>query len=244
MSASAIPDPSVTFAPRRARSRAFATHWPVRLGDCGPDGRLRPDGLVRYLQDVASDDWIDTGLPPGPTWLVRHAAVRLTPGARWPELGDEVTLTTWCSGTGAAWAERRTDIAVAGECRLETVTLWVSVGPSGRPVRLDAGFFAAYGESAQRKVSARVSLASPPPDAERRPWPLRRSDLDVVGHINNAALWSPLVELAAAPLTFARVIHHAPVTGDDAPELVVAGTRWWLTVQQLVHVEGVYALGG
>ncbi|MGC8498983.1 MAG: acyl-[acyl-carrier-protein] thioesterase [Acidimicrobiales bacterium] len=227
-----------------ARSRAFATRWPVRLGDCGPDGRLRPDGLVRYLQDVASDDWIDTGLPPGPTWLVRHATVRLTPGARWPELGDEVTLTTWCSGTGAAWAERRTDIEVRGECRLETATLWVSVGPSGRPLRLAADFFAAYGESAQRKVSGRVSLAPPPPDAERRPWPLRRSDLDVVGHVNNAALWSPLVELASAPLTFARVIHHAPVAGDDAPELLVAGTRWWLTVQQLVHVEGVYALGG
>ncbi len=244
MSPSATPGASVTFASRMAGSRAFSTHWPVRLGDCGPDGRLRSDGLVRYLQDVASDDWIDTGLPQNETWLVRHAAFRVTPGARWPEIGDEVTLTTWCSGTGAAWAERRTDIEVAGECRIETATLWVPVGPTGRPMRLGPDFYASYGESARRKVSGRVSLAPPPPDAERRPWPLRRSDLDIVGHVNNAALWSPLVELATTPLTFARVIHHAPVTGNDTPELVVAGNRWWLTVQELVHVEGVYALGG
>ena len=37
----------------------------VRLGDAGADGRLRPDGFVRLLQDVASDDWADTAVEDG-----------------------------------------------------------------------------------------------------------------------------------------------------------------------------------
>ncbi len=232
------------FTARSHRGRSFTTHWPVRLADCGSDGRLRPDGLVRYLQDVAGDDWIDTGLPQSETWLVRHAAFRLVDGASWPALGDEVTLTTWCSGTGAAWAERRTDVDVAGERLIESVTLWVPVGPSGRPVRLSPGFYDAYGESARRRVSGRVTVTPPPQQAQRRPWPLRRSDLDVVGHVNNAALWSPLVDVASGPVRSARIIHHAPVSWSDEAELVVDGARWWLTVEQLVRVEGVYTLDG
>src|SRR4029077_13755521 len=110
------------------------------LSDAGPDRILRLDGVARYLQDVATDDWADSGLDPGETWVVRRTMVRVADGGRWPALGDQVAVTTWCGGAGPAWAERRTDLEVDGTLMVEAVALWVPLDPSGRPVRLGQEF--------------------------------------------------------------------------------------------------------
>ena len=228
----------VEFAPDLGLGRHFSTSRRVRLSDCGPDGLLRPDGLARYLQDVATDDWDDTGVTCDETWLARRTSWRLVDGVA-PRLGDVVGLTTWCSGSGAAWAERRTDVVCNGSLAIETAALWVPVGPSGRPVRVGASFFDVYGQGARRRVTGRVPMWEPPRDALRRPWPLRRTDLDVVGHVNNAALWMPLVEVTG-PVRAATIIYHGPVNGSDHVELVQAANRWWLTVENLVRVAGEF----
>ncbi len=220
--------------------RRFSARRPVRLSDCGPNGFLRPDGLARYLQDIATDDWDDTGIESSDTWLVRRTSFQLAPGASWPRLGDVVTLTTWCSGSGAAWAQRRTDVACDDRVVIETVALWVPVGPAGHPVRVGPAFHDAYGEGSRRRISGRVERTEPGPDAARHPWPLRQTDLDVVGHVNNAALWSPLVEVAPEPLQFGSVTYHGSVEDGDEVTLVTEGNRWWLTVDELVRVAGEF----
>jgi len=105
----------IEFVPLSDEGRRFSTNRRVRLSDCGPDGQLRLDGVARYLQDIGSDDWDDVDASSEYTWVVRRTAIRLADGARWPALGEWVTLTTWCGGTGAAWAERRTNIALSDE---------------------------------------------------------------------------------------------------------------------------------
>ncbi len=220
--------------------RRFSARRLVRLSDCGPNGSLRPDGLARYLQDVATDDWDDTGIESTDTWLVRRTSFQVVDGASWPRLGDEVVLTTWCSGSGAAWAERRTDVVLDGHVAIQTVALWVPVGVSGRPVRVGSSFYDAYGEGARRRIPGRIDQSEPGPDAVRRPWPLRRTDLDVVGHVNNAALWSPLVDVDPEPVRFGSVSYHGPVEFGDEVTLVSDRDRWWLTVDQLVRVAGEF----
>ena len=117
------------FVSRPAEGRRYTHRRQVRLSDAGLDGVLRLDGLARYLQDAASDDWADSGLDQSETWVVRRTALRLAGGGRWPELGEQVALTTWCAGTGAAWAERRTDIEVDSAVVIEAVG---AVGVLGR----------------------------------------------------------------------------------------------------------------
>ena len=231
--------PDVTFAPDLGRGRHFSASRRVRLSDCGPNGLLRPDGLARYLQDVATDDWDDTGLVADETWLARRTSWRLV-GPTVPSLGESVTLTTWCSGSGAAWAERRTDVAIGGSVVIEASALWVPVGPAGRPVRVGSSFFEVYGEGARRRVSGRVPTLTPPAHATRRPWPLRQTDLDIVGHVNNAALWAPLAEIDTGTVTGASVIYHGAVQGADHVELVAHANHWWLTVENLVRVAGEF----
>ena len=232
------------FVPRPTQGRRFTHHRQVRLSDAGMDGLLRLDGTARYLQDVATDDWTDSGLDPEETWVVRRTAVRTAEVGRWPRLGDRVTVTTWCGGSGPAWAERRTDLEVDGELRVETVALWVPLDRGGRPSRLGQDFHAVFGEAAAgRRVSGRVPAPPvPTAGAVRRPWALRLADLDIVGHVNNAAVWAAATEAAQGPVTAAALTHHGPVEGGSSVTLVIEPGHLWLMSGNEVKVSADFTV--
>ncbi len=222
--------------------RRFREEYVVRLGDADERGLLRLDGAARFLQDVATDDWSDTGVVSSDTWVVRRTALRLVEGAAWPRYLNRVTLTTWCGGTGPAWAERRTNFEVNGKVVLEAAALWVPTDPSGRPVRVRESFFEVYGQAARsRKVSGRVAATSIPEGAATRAWPLRAADLDLVGHVNNAALWQALSEVVRPPMRRAVVTHHRAIERDDRVTLAAAPSAMWLNVEGVVAVSARYA---
>jgi acyl-ACP thioesterase len=159
------------------------------------DGRLRLDAVARYLQDVATDDVAETGWgAPEHLWVVRRYRVDVVV----PFLDDrQVELVTWGSGVGAAAAGRRTTLAGDRGGRIEADSVWIHLSPSGRAARLEG--FGVYAESAAgRVVSTRKILADPPPDGARTPWRLRKTDVDVLGHANNAIHWQA-VEDALLP---------------------------------------------
>lgn len=159
----------------------------VTIADVDPGGRCRLDAILRFGQDIARHDWIESGLDGSSGWLARRILAEIT---RWPALDESLTLSTWCSGYGGRWAERRTRMSGDSGAHVETVAVWVQVDlTTGRPSKLSDDFFAVYGDAANgRKVSARTVLsATPPEQADTMPWPIRLADLDVVGHVNNAA---------------------------------------------------------
>jgi acyl-ACP thioesterase len=231
----------IEFVAPSTRGRSFSTDFSVRLSDTDTRGLLRLDGVARYLQDVATDDWDDTGIVSDETWVVRRTVLRVGTDGYWPTLKDSLTLTTWCGGVGAAWAERRTNISLGDRVLIETAALWVPVDRSGHPVRVQPSFHEVYGEAVQgRKVSGRVSSSSPPVDAQRRSWPLRRADLDVVGHVNNAAVWQAVTEIVDVPVSSVEVIHHGPVEGGHDVSLVTTSGKLWLLVDDEVRVSAEY----
>jgi acyl-ACP thioesterase len=199
----------------------------VRLGDTDPAGFLRLDALARFLQDVANDDARDAGLDNALGWLVRRTMIEVRTAAG---LGEALTLTTFCSGFGRSWAERRTAITGSKGAVIEAVSLWVQVElASGRPTRLGPAFERLYAEaSGGRTVSSRLSLAGPPPDAPARPWPVRHVDLDVFGHVNNAVLWAVLEEVTAgrSRVGVGEIEYPGPVDeGAVVEALVIDGAR-------------------
>jgi acyl-ACP thioesterase len=153
-----------------------------------------------------------------------------------------MTVTTWCGGTGAAWAERRTNISCHGELLVEAVALWVPVDPTGHPVRVKPAFFDVYGEAMQgRKVSGRIASPVVAEDAQVRAWPLRRADLDIVGHVNNAAVWQAVTEVVTSAVSSVSVVHHGAVeSGHDVQIAYVPGSLWML-VDGEVRVSAEYA---
>jgi acyl-ACP thioesterase len=193
-----MPEPGADrLVPRPAVGRTFSASRRARFGDLDGSGRVRLDALARFLQDVSSDDTADAALRNDIAWVVRRTAIELWRSPRFREL---LTLTTFCSGTGSRWAERRVSIAGERGAAIEAVSLWVHLdGADGRPQPLPDEFHEHYDQAAQgRRVSARLQHGSEVPgDVARERWPLRATDFDLLGHVNNAATWA-IVEEALA----------------------------------------------
>jgi len=232
------------FRPQGAAGRSVTRQRRVRLGDVTSRGRVRLDALACYLQDVAADDVDDAGLVGA--WVLRRVVLALGDP---PRFRDTVTLTTFCSGTGSRFAERRTTVAVDGRVAVEAVALWVYVDDAGRPARLKGWFFDLYGEAAAgRRVTSRLRHPPPDPDAAVRPWPLRASDVDVLDHVNNAASWAAVEdELGRRDPTRrvarAEMEYRAPIDLGETIELRTRaaddGLACWLTHGDAVRASAV-----
>lgn len=225
--------PAVDLLPVPAAGRRFVAERIVRMGDVDPSGELRLDAIATYLQDVAGDDALDAAVGGALAWLVRRTLIRVDR----PPVGNErLTLTTFCTGWGRSWAERRTTLAGDDGGHVEAVSLWVQIDvTTGRPARLADDFFVTWGEAAgERTVSSKLSLPSTAPDgAPFQPWTFRRADLDQFAHVNNAAVWAAVEELvqiegiARTDLT-AEIEYLAPASAGIEMQLVRSGEHAWL----------------
>lgn len=221
--------PATELLPLSSTGRRFSATRTVRLGDVDVSGRLRFDAIARYLQDVASDDALDARLPNAMGWVVRRTMIRVDTA---PTLNERVELTTFCTGVGRSWAERRTTIrGSGGAAEVEAVSLWVQIDvESGRPARLGDEFATRYGQAAAgRVVSSKLSLPGPPPRAVATSWAFRQTDLDPFEHVNNAAQWAVLEVIVGdgTRCGTAELEYLAPVELDPV-DLVVDGSLAWL----------------
>lgn len=209
--------------------RTFTSSRRIFLGDASMSARLRLDAIAQFLQDLASNDAEDANLDHGRGWILRRMELDVT---RLPTIYEDVELTTWCSGVGGRWAERSTSIAdtreVEGGVCAVARAVWVYVDlETGTPRSLEPSFFAVYGDEVRKhKISARLRHAAPTPEAKRRPWPLRATDFDIFGHVNNAIYWSAVEDELVDWLDGRRIGHcemefKAGVDPGDAPELLV-----------------------
>jgi acyl-ACP thioesterase len=211
---------------RPGAGRVFEGQRRVRLADVSPAGRLRLDAAARFLQDLSADDTADAALPDAEAWVVRKTVIHV--GA-FPRYLEPLRLATWCSGTGSHWAERRISIVGEQGGSVEAATTWVHFDTaSGRPSRIPAGFDEIYGEaSGGRRVKARLDHPDRPDGTpEGFAWPLRFTDFDVLGHVNNAACWQIVEEALSsrrelrAPLR-AEVQHRTAIERGATVEVTV-----------------------
>jgi acyl-ACP thioesterase len=211
------------------------------LADADPSGRLRLDSLARFLQDIGNDDTADAGHDATAPWVTRRTTVQVV-GA-WPHIGERLEVTTWCGGLGSHFAERRTDL-VSPTGRIEVAATWVHVDAVGRPARLPQWFHDTYASAAEgRKITARLAHPPlPPSGAVAQRWPLRFADLDVVGHVNNAAYWEAVEEVChqrGLVPTFAEVEYAGGIDAEDDVELHTSGDHVWLVVGGTVRGSAV-----
>ncbi|MCU1484712.1 MAG: hypothetical protein JWN67_1458 [Actinomycetia bacterium] len=222
--------------PRPSVGRVYETTRSVRVADADPTGRLRLDAVARFVQDVGNDDVADAGLDPNIPWVVRRSEVAV---AGWPRLGERLAVATWCGGTGSRWAERRVSFEAASG-RIDVATLVVHLDRTGRPAKLPEWFDTVYAEAALgRTLTTRLVLPGPPGDASSRPWPVRSTDLDVMGHVNNAITWAAIEDecdrRGELPIG-ATVEWSGALEGTDDIEVRVAGGGIWLVAGGVVRV--------
>jgi acyl-ACP thioesterase len=181
-------------------------------------GRLRLDAVARFLQDIAIDDVSETGWGlPEHLWFVRSIRMDVLD----PVMGEsEVELATWCSGVAAIAAGRRWSLVGGAGGRIEVDSVWIHLDVDQRPARIED--FGVYGEAAVgRHASTRLLLPDPPADAARIPWPLRATDVDLHGHVNNAVHWQAVEHvLPTTGSVRAELDYRQPIDLGDEVELV------------------------
>jgi acyl-ACP thioesterase len=174
--------------PRPETGRTFAVSYKIRLSDADATGRLRLDAVARFLQDAAIDDVGETGWgAPEHLWVLRSVRIDVLE----PFLTDSVVgIVTWGSSFSALAAGRRWSLSGDTGGSIEVDSAWIHLGPDARPARIGAGF-EDYAEAAQGRVtSTKLTLIPPAVDRHRLVWPLRATDVDRMGHVNNAAYWA------------------------------------------------------
>jgi acyl-ACP thioesterase len=212
--------------------RRFSAGRPIRLSDADASGRLRHDSIARYLQDIAADDVLDAGWAPDEhIWVVRRTVLDVVQ----PFTADtSVELTTWCGAVAGSAAARRTSVVGDRGGHVEAEMIWIHLGPNLQPQRLGERFLSIYGASAEgRRASTRLELAGPSAAAASSLWRLRGTDVDQLGHINNAAYWPAVEELCAVRLREAhRAIleYRQPLDLGDALQLRHDGDSLWFVV--------------
>jgi acyl-ACP thioesterase len=219
LSRSRVTEPSREILPRPDGVRAFAGPAFAGIADSAPSGRVRLDALARWLQDIAYLDVLDAGLASVAVWVVRRTRIRVN---RWPRFAEPFELTTFCSGLGRMWAERRTDIVPVGDggvsggslesrssrgpggvhapgsaALLEPIVqvscLWVHIDPERLlPSPVQPVEIDMWTGPSTPPVKARLHHPAPVGDAVARAWTFRASELDVAEHVNNAAYFTPL----------------------------------------------------
>jgi acyl-ACP thioesterase len=238
-------DPAI---PVPTAGRTFSAQRRVGLADRDRYGRVRLDAIARILQDVAIDDVQETGWGlPSHLWFVRRIRIDVLQ----PFLDDrEIELVTWCSGLAAIAAGRRWSLSGDHGGGAEVDSVWIHLGPDQKPARIEG--FEIYAEtSGGRHVSTKLGLPDPPADATAVRWPLRATDVDVHGHVNNAIHWQAVEHALARggidlqrPLT-AELDYLEPLEAGDDVELLQAGVgsallvglRTAATVKAVARVE-------
>ena len=226
------------FHARHPDLRAFSQSRQPGFADCAPSGRVRLDALACWLQDVAYADVLDAGLERAAVWVVRRTRIRVH---RFPRFGERFELTTFCSGIGRMWAERRTDIVLAGANgtapelpAVQAVSLWVHLDTEHwRPTPLTQAEMQTYGGAPERKVSARLRLPGPDSadDGGGRAWVFRATECDIADHVNNAAYWQPLEEELLAgddPEQLDVEIEYRAPAQPGPKRVVAAGDYRWI----------------
>lgn len=184
----------------------FKRAFPVRAFEADPSGLARPISLLNFLQEAALDHAAALGVAVlelqrrDLTWVLSRYLLRFQ---RYPAVGETVEVQTWPSAREGMFTFRDFEVSVGAETVLSATSSWALLDlRSRRPVRL-ADALPDYPLHRHRV------LTFPP---ERLPAPqrtdlelvfrVRRSDLDINRHVNNAvyldwALESVPAEVAA-----------------------------------------------
>lgn len=226
----------------RGDAHGITVGYRARFDECGADGLVRSSALLRYAQDLA---WIHSErmgftrawyAERDMAWVVRAAELVIL--APLP-LGEVLSLSTAVTGFRRVWSRRRTEGRLAdGSLALWAHTDWVMTDSvKGTPGRVPPEFPDAFAVPPGGFEPGRVALPPAPasgPLVHR--MRVRPSDIDPMGHVNNAAYLDILeaallaeggdaAALAAALPRRFRIEYVQPA----APWAELASTTWALT---------------
>lgn len=171
----------------------------VRFDECDARGLMRAAALLRHAQDLAwrhsealeyGRAWYEAR---GVGWVVRGVDILIDQP---PHSNEALVGTTALVGFRHVMARRRTRLfSTAGRVIADAAIDWVMTDRDGRPARFPEEF-----DRFVRRVDATFAPTKIPaaaPSGVAVDVPIRRADIDPLGHVNHAA-WLEIIEEAVA----------------------------------------------
>lgn len=159
--------------------------------EIGADLRVKPSAVANALQEAARKHadllgWgVETLQSKKLYWVLARTRVEIT---KRPGYASEINIKTWPKGTAGRYALRDFTGSVLGKDFLRATSSWVLVDAStGRPSSLDqlSDLFSERANEHALEVPAEKITIPDEFDSELAVEPMY-SDLDVLGHVNNA----------------------------------------------------------
>ena len=104
-------------------ARVVSIEGHVGLADVGPDARARLDAIARLVQDVSDTDAANAPIEGMGIWILRRMSIDI---AATPRFRAVVDASTRCTGIGARWAERTSELRVDDRLCVEAVKLLIN----------------------------------------------------------------------------------------------------------------------
>ena len=192
-------------APRKDGARFYENDYRVRTGDIDMDSRVRLDGLARYLQDVANDNYDDSGFAKvAPFWIVRRTVIDVLSPIVSPA---SFHAERWCGALSTRWTDMRVTLKSTTETSMfnpetrpdglvEAVGFWINVNDQGMPSRIGdevMDLLLPMTDEHRLRYKAMNPEKAPSPDELELPdreHVLRATDFDPFKHLNNAAYFA------------------------------------------------------
>lgn len=219
----------------------------VRFDEAGPGGGLRSSGYLRYAQDLAGihsqssgfdRDWYASR---GLTFLVRAVELDIVGDVQY---GTELVASTEVLGFRRVWARRRSEFRAPGAERPVAIAItdWVLLNARGAPTRVPAEIVEAFVELEANFTPMRLDLPPTPADASTYPIVVRRSEIDPMAHVNNAAYVDYLDEqlLHGSPPSATLPVprrYRAEFIASAEPGTELAGRLWRAETASLYRLE-------
>jgi acyl-ACP thioesterase len=171
----------------------YREDFQVRSYETDPWGRLQVPILCQFLQEaatahaailgVAVESLIDSGV----AWVLSRLHFVMD---RWPAADESIVIETWPEAASRLFTERRFEVLDESERRIGSVsTLWLVLDlERRRPVRLPAQVADRLHEHELGSEPRTFGELTVPDPAQRDlGFTVRRSDLDLAGHVNNTS---------------------------------------------------------
>jgi medium-chain acyl-[acyl-carrier-protein] hydrolase len=165
----------------------------VRSYETDPQGRLQAPILCKLLEEAAAGHArilgvaVETLFEEGVAWVLSRLQLMME---RWPASGEEIVVETWPEAASRLYTERRFEVFDASHGRIGAATTrWLVMDlVRRRPVRLPQlvrDRLAAIDIGTELKSF--TDLGAPDTAQNGFACTVRRSDLDLAGHVNNTS---------------------------------------------------------
>ncbi len=170
----------------------YKQYTEAELSDINIDKRLKNKAILRYFENAASkhSDFVKNGvnniIDTGISWVLLEWKMQVLER---PKYGDVFEIHTWVRNSSKLYSYRDFELYVNGQKRVNGSSKWLLVDINTlRPKKITEELVCGYAPEQDKNVFGMPEFekfTELSAYAQKMPYPIRKSDIDINGHVHN-----------------------------------------------------------